>query len=169
MILTRVHYTVKLRSEWNDLFFFFKPMWDNKGVSVSRGTLWKNSWISSCLLYWRIKHPLLIVVQTLTAVLWNAAGTAWGLGDEVTDSGACHICLRLGLLQHVQFGMKASTSSCTTNRAGWHGCVTPVCCALWWLTVHLPGHVKELTIAQSTEGWRTVCLWGHLLMYSYHV
>lgn len=47
--------------------------------------------------------------------------------------------------------MKANALSCTTNRAGWRGCVTSVCCALWWLTVHLPGHVKELTIAESAK------------------
>lgn len=66
MILTRVYYTVKLRSSWNfmEWWGFFRHIWDKEGISVSRKTLWRKWWISSCLLYWRVKHPLLTVVQT---------------------------------------------------------------------------------------------------------
>lgn len=94
--------------------------------------------------------------KQLTAGLWNAAGTAWRLSNEVTDGCACHHCLKPGLLQHVQFGMKA----CTTNKSRRRACVTSVCCALWWLTVHLPGHMKELTTAESAKEWRAGCLWA---------
>lgn len=87
--------------------------------------------------------------KQLTAVLWNAA---WRLSNEVTDNCAGHDGFKPGLLHHAEFGMKASTLSCTTNKLWWRGWITSVCCALWWLTVRLEGMWKSWPLQSLLRG-----------------
>lgn len=138
-----------------------------QGDFVSTETLWRKWWILSCLLYWRVKPPLLIVLQTADSSTVKCSCNSL----KALKWSHWQLCVswlpQAWLTAAHSIEMKARTSSCTTDKAGRCGCITSVCCALRWLTVHLQGHMKELTIAESTKGWRADCPRGRCFGYWY--